>query len=84
MALYDYSYSTVDPQTGVLRTFRITTDSRPVALIEIRRAVMAVNRERMAAGSPHRLAIPESANLYADAPSRARQAPAATKVALYA
>lgn len=83
MALYDYSFSTVDPKTGFLRTFRITTDSRSIATIEIRRAVQAVNRDRVKAGAGSRLllATPDAKDLYADAPTRIGYSP---KVGIYA
>lgn len=83
MALYDYSFSTVDPKTGFLRTFSITTDSRSIATIEIRRAVQAVNSNRVKAGAGSRLllAIPDATDLYADVPTRTG---ASQKVAIYA
>lgn len=83
MAVLDYSYNTLDPQTGRLRTFSITTDSRNLALSEIRRTVMKVNHNRLAEGNAKTLAVPQHATQL-DANEPRRTAIASAKVSTYA
>ncbi|MCD0253126.1 hypothetical protein JWH16_04555 [Xanthomonas campestris pv. campestris] len=83
MAVYDFSYTTIDPQGGQARTFRITTDSRRLAFIEIRCSVLKVNRARLGDGGSKLLAVPAAAeDLHATQPHNCQQLHG--RVALYA
>jgi hypothetical protein len=63
MAMLTYAYTTVDPQTGSARTFTVTTDSRLVALQQIRGAVQRVNWNRQNGGGDKLIALPKIESL---------------------
>lgn len=63
MTLLAYSYSTLDPVTGRLRTFTVNSDARPVAFAAIRQSVHAINRARQKSGNLRTLAMPQACDL---------------------
>jgi len=86
MAVYEYSYTTLDPARGQVRTFSITTDSRSVALCEIRRAVQVANRKALDRGVTRLLTLPSARDIDAAPPRAGASMPGRTpgRVWLYA
>jgi hypothetical protein len=70
MATLTYSYTTVDPLTGSARTFSVTTDSRLVALQQIRGAVQRANWTRQKGGGTKLIALPKMEGLDSRVPDR--------------
>ncbi len=86
MAVYEYSYTTLDPARGQVRTFSITTDSRNVAHCEIRRAVQLANRKSLDRGVTRLLKLPNACDIDAAPPRSGASMPGRTpaRVSLYA
>lgn len=79
--MLEYSFTTIDPKDGRARTFTVVTDSRTVALAQIRGAVQKINRDRAASGG-RLLARPNADQL--DAYTTARSPRLTGLVAIYA
>lgn len=63
MTVLAYSFTTLDSHQGQVRTFRVNSDSRTVALAAVRKSIQTINCERRKAGVTRLITMPQLVDL---------------------